>query len=902
MIPSHWQTLQPHLDAVLDAPSSARATLLEQLRAQDPALAAELQVLLQAHAEGEHASFLERPAAGSVFSTPLAGQRLGAWRLLQLIGEGGMGSVWLAERDDGRFRGQAAVKLLNLSLASSHAAERFQREGQILARLAHPHIGRLLDAGITSQGQPYLVLEHVQGLPIDRYASEHGLDLRARLQLMIALLDAVAHAHRHLIVHRDLKPANVLVSEDGQVKLLDFGIAKLLDADPDETLPTQRAEARLTPGYAAPEQLQDSGVTTATDVYALGLLLQLLLTGRHPYLMPGMGLAALLRAALEAPLPKPSAQLAEGWLPGYSRAKLSRALRGDLDNIISKALQRDPARRYAAAADMADDLRRHLAHRPVRARAPSLAYVLGRGLQRHRLPLALLALGLAGSSVAGLQAWRQQQAARLSTERAQAVDGLLQSLFAGMAPENAANRQFSARELLDRGQAYLATEAALDPGTRRSVVRRMAQLYQDIGALEPALSNWQAALKSAEAAGEPAAQAELLWRLADAQIKGERPDDAARTLARLAGPLAQARPDLPGRALLLQAEMAMNSGRLPEAQADFARAEQLLRQAGVTEAEWLAWAAQGQGTTARMNGQMQAAREHLMRAVQLNLQRGSAGTVERLNAEMQLGTLDAWAGRFADGADQLARSHAEMLQRLGPDHSLTVSTVSELAYATLRLGRFEQTQQWIERLRGGGGGGGGGPGDAWRTPHAELLAARVLIYQGRSAQAVPELRRLLAGAEQREGHSSRTEQIRRFLGEALLRSGQPAWLAEATAVLQTTLEQQIALTSAKHSSTAATRVLLGCARARAGQLAQARALWAEAEPLLAGSLGAEHPFTQVARAYLAQAEGRAISPADRDALRLQIGSQADAPRWLDWLARPASSHSPLPWAELPVVL
>jgi serine/threonine-protein kinase len=895
MIPAHWQTLQPHLDAALDAPPTEREALIAQLRAQDPALAAELEVLLQAHAEGEQACFLERPATGEVFSTPLAGQRLGAWRLLRLIGEGGMGSVWLAERDDGRFRGQAAVKLLNLSLASSHAAERFQREGQILARLAHPNIARLLDAGVTTSGQPYLVLEHVQGLPLDRYASEHRLGLTARLQLMIELLDAVAHAHRHLIVHRDLKPANVLVSEGGQVKLLDFGIAKLLDADAGDALPTQRADARLTPGYAAPEQLQDGSVTTATDVYALGLLLQVLLTGRHPYLTPGLGLAALLRAALEAPLPKASTHLADGWLPGYSQAKLCRALRGDLDNIISKALQRDPARRYASAAELADDLRRHLAHRPVRARAPSLAYVLGRGLQRHRLPLALVALGLVGSGAAGLQAWRQQQAARLSTERAQAVDGLLQSLFAGMAPENAANRQFSARELLDRGQAYLATDAALDPGTRRSVVRRMAQLYQDIGALEPALANWQAELKSAEAAGEPAAQAEVLWRLADAQIKAERPDDATRTLARLTGPLAQARPDLPGRALLLQAELAMNGGRVPEAQAAYAHAEQLLRQAGVTDPEWLAWAAQGQGMTARMNGQMQAAREHLVRAVQLNQQRGAAGTVERLNAEMQLGTLDAWAGRFADGAAQLTRSHAEMLQRLGPDHSMTVSTVSELAYATLRLGRFEQTQQWIGQLRGGIG-----PGDAWRTPHAELLASRVLIYQGRSGQAVPELRRLLAAMEQREGHTtSRTEQLRRFMGEALLRSNQAAQLAEATTVLQTTLERQIALTAANHSSTAATRVLLGCARARAGQLDQARALWAEAEPLLAQSLGAAHPFTQVARAYLALADGRALPAADRDALRQQVGSQADAARWLDWLAQPPS---PLPWAELPVVL
>jgi len=899
MIPARWQTLQPHLDAALDAPPEARQACIERLRAQDPALAAELQALLREHAEAGQDGFLEQASPAGLFSLPLAGQRLGAWRLQRLIGEGGMGSVWLAERDDGRYLGQAAVKLLNLSLASPRASERFQREGQILARLTHPNIARLLDAGVTASGQPYLVLEHVEGLPIDRYVTEQALSLPERLRLLIDLMEAVAHAHRHLVVHRDLKPDNVLVSREGQVKLLDFGIAKLLDTGPDETQPTQRADARLTPGYAAPEQLQDGSITTATDVYALGLLMQLLLTGRHPYLTPGMGLAQVLRAALEAPLPKPSAQVTEGWLPGTSTARLSRALRGDLDNIVAKALQRDPARRYASAAELADDLRRHLAHKPVRARRPSLAYVFGRTVQRHRLPLALLALGLAGSGLAGLQAWRQQHAASLSAERAQAVDGLLQSLFAGMAPENAANRQFSARELLDRGQAFLATSAALDPATRRGVVRRMAQLYQDIGAFEPALANWQAELKSAEQAGDAPAQAEALWRLADAQVKAVQPDNAAQTLKRLSGPLAQTRPDLPGRAALLQAELEMNSGHVPEAQAAYAQAEQLLTAAGVTEPEWLAWAALGHGITARMNGQMQVAREHLVRAVQLHQQRGAAGNVERLNAEMQLGTLDAWAGRFSDGKAQLERTHAEMLQRLGPEHSMTVSTVSELAYATLRLGRFEQTAQWIAQLRGSKGGStdSADSADAWRNPHADMLAARVLIYQGRSAEAESKLRRLLAAMEQREGRTtSRTEQLRRYHGEALLRSGRNG---EAAEVLQTTLARQIQLTSASHSSGAITRVLLGCARARLGQLDQARALWNEAEPLLAKSLGEGHPFTQVVRAYLALAAGQTVPAATLDALRQQVGSQAEATAWLDWLAR---SPSPLPWADLPVVL
>src|SRR5262249_30735103 len=253
--------------------------------------ARDLQKLLAESDLIHESRFLEEPLSLAVRPAvpSLAGQTIGAYRLVSLIGQGGMGSVWLAERSDGRFEGRAAVKRLTIALIGRSGEERFRREGTILARLTHPHIARLIDAGVTPAGQPYLVLEHVAGVSIDRYCDEHALGIEARVRLFLGVLEAVIHAHAHLIVHRDIKPANVLVADDGQVKLLDFGIAKLLRDDREwaggsgeMSALTRDGGSALTPEYAAPEQLAGGAVTTATDVYALGVLLYVLLTGQHP--------------------------------------------------------------------------------------------------------------------------------------------------------------------------------------------------------------------------------------------------------------------------------------------------------------------------------------------------------------------------------------------------------------------------------------------------------------------------------------------------------------------------------------------------------------------------------------------------------------------------------------------
>src|SRR5580765_167836 len=301
-----WRIVGRHLDRALDMNDQERAVWLEALHADDPDLAGELRELLDEHRMLAHERFLEDHPALPAPPLTLAGQRVGAYTIVSPIGQGGMGSVWLAARSDGRFERQAAVKFLSLAL-TGRGDERFRREGAIVARLSHPNIAQLLDAGVSPAGAPYLVLEHVDGERIDRYCDRLGLDVEARVRLFLGVLSAVAHAHANLIVHRDIKPSNVLVASDGTVKLLDFGIAKLLEGDThagEATELTREAGRALTPEYAAPEQVLAAAVTTATDVYALGVLLYVLLGGQHPVGTNTRSAAELIKAIVDTSAPR----------------------------------------------------------------------------------------------------------------------------------------------------------------------------------------------------------------------------------------------------------------------------------------------------------------------------------------------------------------------------------------------------------------------------------------------------------------------------------------------------------------------------------------------------------------------------------------------------------------------
>jgi serine/threonine protein kinase len=416
--PDQWRALSPHLDQALEMTDAQRTIWLSSLQNENPALAFQLEILLREHRVLSEKGFLEASALELSGGPGLEGQSLGAYTLVSQIGHGGMGTVWLAERNDGRFERRVAVKVLNIALMGKGGEERFKREGRILGRLTHPHIAELIDAGVSLTGQPFLVLEYVEGGHIDRYCDENKLEVRARLRLFLDALHAVAQAHANHIVHRDLKPSNLLVRKDGQAKLLDFGIAKLLECDGQsgEAPLTVEGGRAMTPEYAAPEQLTGEAVTAATDVYSSGVLLYVLLTGHHPTGAGPRTPASLVKTILETEPLRPSeivapTQTDEGVAitNAGKRAttpdKLARLLRGDLDTIVAKALKKNPQERYTSIKAFAEDLQRYLRHEPITARPDTIAYRTGKFIRRHRssvMAVLLIILGLIGAAIVPL--------------------------------------------------------------------------------------------------------------------------------------------------------------------------------------------------------------------------------------------------------------------------------------------------------------------------------------------------------------------------------------------------------------------------------------------------------------------------------------------------------------------
>lgn len=482
--PEHWPAFSRRLDLLLALPAEARAPALDALPADEAVLRPWLAAVVQQQARALDNAYLSRPSLAAAPGEALvhqAGERIGPWQLRRELGRGGMGVVWLAERADGAYARQVALKLPHRHLLENLNADgvraRFARERDILASLSHPNIARFYDAGVADGGQPYLALELVEGAPITTWCRERGLSLDARLALFDQVAGAVSHAHGRLVAHRDLKPGNVLVSADGQVKLLDFGIAKLLrpgqtgDLDPsqDGAALTRDQGVLATPQYAAPEQLTGGPVSVATDVYALGLMLFELLTER-PAFQPGH------RGAAPGELPEPSR--------AARTPALRRALAGDIDAIVAQALQTAPESRYCSVAALADDLRRHRQHEPVRARRLGRGARLQRFVRRHRLPVALgAALALALSvGVAGVL-WQAQEA-RAQARRASAVKDFLLSVFSAADPRLAGgkpNGQTSAKALLDRSTARIDEQFAADPELRIELLRTAADIYRELG-------------------------------------------------------------------------------------------------------------------------------------------------------------------------------------------------------------------------------------------------------------------------------------------------------------------------------------------------------------------------------------------------------------------------------------
>ncbi|MEZ4387144.1 MAG: serine/threonine-protein kinase [Candidatus Krumholzibacteriia bacterium] len=576
-----WQRLSALFDAAVARPAAERPGFVDQACAGQPELRAELEALLAAHAEDPDHDLASPLGAlapalvgdlAPVAAPDLSGLRLGAYELRDLIGHGGMADVYRAVRADREYEREVAVKLVKPGLRLDQVAHRFRVERQILARLEHPNIAALLDGGVTPDGRPYLVMPYVQGRPITAYAEGAGLDPRRRVALLRTVCEAVQFAHANLVVHRDLKPSNILVTDAGEVRLLDFGIAKLLDpAGLDLTLAVTGDARLLTPEYAAPEQLRGEAITTATDVHALGVLLYELLTGRRPY--RGDTLLTLQRSICEdAPL-----------RPGtVSRQPLDP----DLDAIVMMALRKEPSRRYASAGQLGDDLGRYLSGQPVLARPDTVGYRLRKFLARNRLAVAtavLVAACLVGATVfsAGQAAARARALATAEAERekAEQLSTFLIDVFAGSEPGRGG--EVTARQLLDAGAERIGFTLDTRPEVQAAMARAIGQAYGALGYYDQADSLLSRALRASRASlpdNHPDLLSALQLKGALEGARGHYAAAAAILDSVLARRLAARPSDPDGTADLLETMAGLDTqrGEYDRARAELDRARELL--------------------------------------------------------------------------------------------------------------------------------------------------------------------------------------------------------------------------------------------------------------------------------------------------------------------------------------
>ncbi|MEP6569510.1 MAG: serine/threonine-protein kinase [Acidobacteriota bacterium] len=525
MASTDWQQIEIVFQAALDVHESERAEWLTQHYGHDGELVREVESLLAA--ESKSSDFLSKSDLPKAVSFLLneseasrTGQRLGPYKILKEIGRGGMGTVYLAERADEQFEKLVAIKLLRRGMDTEDIVRRFRTERQILASLEHPHIARLIDGGMTADGLPYFVLEYIEGKPLDQYCDEHKLPTAERLRLFRQVCAAVQYAHQNLIVHRDLKPSNILVTATGEPKLLDFGIAKLLNTDAPYTVaPTETQSRLMTPDYASPEQVRGRNITTASDVYSLGVVLYRLLSGHAPYRFAQLSALEIERLVCDTDPDRPSAAIhrveeittKEGAtdITPESVSKshneqpdtLRRLLQGDLDNIVLMAMRKEPERRYQSAAQLADDILRYLEGRPINARANTFSYRAEKFLKRNRLGVAaalLVLLTLVGGMVAttwqARVAARQRDQARLEKARAEQLNTFLQTILSAAAP---VERGHDAKvvDVIDDAALRIDTDFAAQPELRAQALLSIGNTYRTLGLPDKAEKMLREALK-----------------------------------------------------------------------------------------------------------------------------------------------------------------------------------------------------------------------------------------------------------------------------------------------------------------------------------------------------------------------------------------------------------------------
>jgi tetratricopeptide (TPR) repeat protein len=889
-----WEQVSRLFDEALDLPPDERKRLIASRCAGDSALRLEVEALLRAEeCAGE---FLEHgPETTAPLLRELAdglhpgaeppgedeapkpaeepeGRRIGPWRLVREIGRGGMGVVYLAERAEGQFEQRAALKLLKRGLDTDEILGRFLRERQILARLQHPGIARLLDGGMSDDGRPYFAMEYVEGRPIVAACEAGGVPLDERLRLMGRVCDAVQYAHGNLVVHRDLKPSNVLLTASGEATLLDFGIARVL-AGPGESPETlTHGPALMTPQYAAPEQVRGEPATTATDVYALGLILYELVAGRRPYEVQGIDYATSGRVILET-APRPPSKVA-------MTPRLPRALAPDLDALVLTALRKEPERRYPTAQALGEDLERLRRGMPIRAQKDTLGYRLRKFAARHRAGVAAGLFAAAGL-VAGLGGtlW-QARIARLEARRAGAVKDFLLGLFAVADPSQAQGRDVTARELLDRGAARIDVGLADAPDLHVEMLGVLGDIYEHLGLYDrarPLVDRSLALSRSEFGPGDTRVGAALRRQgtlLTDTGKPGEAIPILRQALAlhlSLHGPRsAEVAHDQEELAAAL-----LPAGQVEEATRLVAQVLETQRRLHPGDHAEVATALNNAGLMARQAGRFDEAAGLYRESIAMRRRMLGPDDPDLCSPLINLASVLRQQGRIVE-TEEPAREAVRIARKsLGDGHATTITALNTLAVMEQSLAHYAEAAALHREVLA-----------HWEKtagrdhPNAVISInnlASVLKDQGDEAAAVPLFREAIEKFPKAVGPRHPFNAVAMtHLGAILRDQGR---YDEAEDLLRRAVALLEGLRGADHPETAVAAVQLGT-------LLQARGRHEEAEALLVRSLqarerglGADHPATQASRLALAslRRDRGALDEAEDLERRALAGLRSSAP-------------------------
>lgn len=788
---SQWTEVDARLREFIDLQAGDRSAALTALGRENPEVAAEVGALL-AHADVEDDEFEERLRSlpSSLLRSALdetvadgelsAGSEVGRYRIVETVGRGGTGSVYRAERVDGEYEQHVALKVLRRGLDTHDVLTRFRAERQILASLDHPHIARLSDGGSTGDGRPYLVIEYVEGLPIDEFCEAGNLSVRERLELFLQVCDAVSHAHRSLVLHRDIKPSNILVGAGGSACLLDFGIAKMLDPGriPGGGAHTRTGHRLFTPDYAAPEQVLGGAVGVATDVYQLGVLLNKLLTGASPYVLEETASVADLQQAIVDGRVQPLSRIA------HRNVLRARQLRGDLDTIVLKTLRTESERRYRSVDMLAADVRAYLSGYPVSARPASVRYRAGKFVRRNPTAVAAAAVAvvllLALSAVSASYAINSSAQAReiaAERDRAEQVTNYLIGIFEGSDPDLDRGDTITARTLLDRGAARIDAELNDRPELRASMLSAIGGAYHALGLYTESERHHRASLELQEAAhglddsgligtlnalgssltyqGRRAEAIEVERDVLERVVArhGRESSDAAGAMNNLAlslshdGEYAEAE-RLYREALaihergedLRSTEVVSHNlaillgltGRAEEAIPLHRRAVRIARERDASPHRDLARAVNALAFTLQRAGEPAEAERYHTEALEMRRAIFPAGHPDIASSEARLALLMIETGRAVE-AEPLAAGAYEALSERIPEAWETVAARGILGLAQMAQGRFEEGEpllresytHFLERFGA----------EDWRTRDAARALAGIYAAAGREAEA-----------------------------------------------------------------------------------------------------------------------------------------------------------------------